>query len=62
MKDDGNSNSNGNIWNSRLVNFPGECEFSLKKTITKNEILRRYFSRILDTDKGTNNVQNLYLT
>ena len=37
--------------NSRSVNFPCECEFSLRKTNTKYELLRTCFSRTLATDK-----------
>ena len=48
--------------NSRSVNFPYKCEFSFKKTYTKYELLRAYFSRILATDKGTNMVQNIRVT
>ena len=39
--------------NSRSVNFPCECEFSLRKTNTKYELLRTCFSRTLATDKIT---------
>ena len=47
--------------NSRSVNFPCECEFSLKKTYNKYELLRTCFSRILATDKETHIVQNICL-
>ena len=47
--------------NSRPVNFPCECEFSLKKTYNKYELLRTCFSRILVTGKETNIVQNIVL-
>ena len=39
--------------NRRSVNFPCECEFPLKKTYNKYELLRTSFSRILATDKET---------
>ena len=48
--------------NSRLVNFPCECEFSLKKTYNKCELFRTCFLRILATDKETHIVQNICLT
>ena len=48
--------------NSRSVNFPCECEFSLKKTCNKYELLQTGFSRILATDKKSNIVQNICLT
>ena len=48
--------------NSRSVNFPCECEFSLKKTYNKYELLQTGFSKILATDKETNIVQNICLT
>ena len=43
-------NCNGN---RRSVNFPCECEFSLKKAGNKYELLQTCFSRILVTDKET---------
>ena len=48
--------------NTRPVNFPCECEFSLKKTYTKNELLPTCFLIILVTDKETNIVENICLT
>ena len=43
-------NCNRNI---RSINFPCECEFSLKKTYNKYELLRTCFSRILAAGKET---------
>ena len=37
-------------------------EFPLKKPNAKYELLRKYFSRTLVTDKGTNIVKNICLT
>ena len=48
--------------NSRSVNFPCECEFSLKNTYNKYELLRMCLSRILATDEEINVVQNIFLT
>ena len=42
--------------NSRSVNFPCESEFSLKKTYNKYELLRTCLSRILATDKESQNI------
>ena len=48
--------------NSRSVNFPCECEFSLKNTYNKYELLRMCLSRILATDEEINVIQNIFLT
>ena len=48
--------------NSRSVSFPCECEFSLKKSYNKDELLWTFFSRNLATDKGAHTVQNICLT
>ena len=50
------------VMDNRSVNFPCECEFSLKKTYNKYELLQTGFSKILATDKETNIVQNICLT
>ena len=49
-------NCNRNI---RSINFPCECEFSLKKTYNKYELLRTCYLRILATDKETNILQKI---
>ena len=48
--------------NSRPVNFPCECDFSLKKTYNKYELLPTCFLRILATEEETHIVQNICLT
>ena len=48
--------------NCRSVSFPCECEFSLKNTNTKYNLLQTCCPRTLATDKETNIIQNMCLT
>ena len=52
--------THGKMPSKKIENF--ECEFSLKKTYTKYDLLPTCFSRILAKDKKANVVRNICLT